>query len=144
VGEVHEGLCVAHQATHKMKWVLRRASLYWPTMMKDCIWYKKGCEACKKFGDIQMVLASMLHHVIKPWTFRGWGLDFVGEIHLSSSKGHRFVLVATDYFTKCTEAVPPRNITHKEVITFVQEHIIHQFGMPQTLMTDQGSSFMSH
>jgi hypothetical protein len=74
VGEVHEELCVAHQATHKMKWVLRRASLYWPTMMKDYIWYKKGCEACKNFGDIQMVPASMLHHVIKPWTFRGWGL----------------------------------------------------------------------
>jgi hypothetical protein len=28
-----------------------------------------------------------------------WGLDFIGEIHPSSSKGHWLVLVTTDYFT---------------------------------------------
>ena len=85
----------------------------------------------------------MLHHIIKPWPFRGWGLDFIGEIH-PSSKGHRFVLVATDYFTKWSEAMPLKNMTHTEVIQFITEHIIHRFGIPQTLTMDQGSSFMSH
>ena len=73
-----------------------------------------------------------------------WGLDFIGQIHPSSSKGHRFVLVATDYFTKWSEAVPLKNMTHTEVIQFITEHIIHRFGIPQTLTTDQGSSFMPH
>jgi transposase InsO family protein len=53
-------------------------------------------------------------------------------------------LVATDYFTKWTEAVPLKNMTHMEVINFVQEHIIYRFEIPQTLTTDQGTSFMSH
>jgi transposase InsO family protein len=35
-------------------------------------------------------------------------------------------------------------MTHREVISFVQEHIIYRFGVPQTLTTDQGPSFMSH
>jgi transposase InsO family protein len=35
-------------------------------------------------------------------------------------------------------------MTHQEVISFVQEHIIYRFGVPQTLTTDQGPSFMSH
>jgi hypothetical protein len=48
-----------------------------------------------------------------------WGLDFIGEIHPSSSKGHRFVLVATDYFTKWTEVVALKNMTHMEVIEFI-------------------------
>jgi hypothetical protein len=52
-------------------------------------------------------------------------------------------LVAIDYFTKWTEVVPLRNMTHREVISFVQEHIIYRFGVPQTLTTDQGPSFMS-
>jgi transposase InsO family protein len=86
----------------------------------------------------------MLHLVIKPWPFRRWGLDFIGEMHSSSSKGHRFVLVATDYFSKWVEAVPLRNMTHREVIEFVLQNIIYQFGVSQTLMTDQGASFMSH
>jgi transposase InsO family protein len=86
----------------------------------------------------------VLHPIIILWPFRGWGLDFIGEVHPSSSKGHRFVLVAMNYFSKWTEVVLLKHMAHKEVITFVQEHIIHQFGIPQTLTTDQGTSFMSH
>jgi transposase InsO family protein len=54
------------------------------------------------------------------------------------------VLVDTDYFTKWIEIVPLKNMTHKEVIHFISEHIIHRFSIPQTLTMDQGSSFMSH
>jgi transposase InsO family protein len=54
------------------------------------------------------------------------------------------VLVASNYFTKWMKVVPLKNITHKEVIHFILEHIIHRFGIPQTLTTDRGSSFMSH
>ena len=53
------------------------------------------------------------------------------------------MLVAMDYFIKWTEAVSLKNMTHREVIEFITEHIIHRFGIPQTLITDQGSSFIS-
>jgi transposase InsO family protein len=53
------------------------------------------------------------------------------------------VLVATDYFTKWTEAVALKNMMHREVIEFITQHIIHRFGIPQTLTTDQGAYFMS-
>jgi hypothetical protein len=54
------------------------------------------------------------------------------------------VLVATDYFTKWMEAVPLKNMMHKELIYFILEHIIHRFTICQTLTMDQGSSFISH
>jgi hypothetical protein len=85
----------------------------------------------------------MLHPIIKPWPFRGWGLDFIGKICPSSLKGHRFVLVVIDYFTKLTGAVPLKNMTHKAVTEFITENIIHKFGIPQTLTTHQGTSFTS-
>jgi hypothetical protein len=113
-------------------------------MLEDCFKYYKGCEAYQKFGVVQAVPASVLHHVIKPWPFRGWGLDFIGEIHPSSTKGHRFFVVATDYFTKWVEALPLRNMTHQDLISFMMNHIIYRFGIPQTLTTDQGAAFMSH
>ena len=109
----------------------------------DCFRYYKGCEECQRFGNVQLVPAALLHPIINPCPFRGWGLDFIGQTNPPSSKGHRFVLVSTDYFTKWTEAVPLKNMTHREVIEFITEHIIHRFGIPQTLTTDQGSSFIS-
>jgi hypothetical protein len=90
-----------------------------------------------------LVPIAELHSIIKPWPFRGWGLDFTEEIHPSSSKGHQFVLVATDYFTKWTKVVALKNMTHIEVIEFITEYIIHKFGTPQTLTMDQRASFMS-
>jgi hypothetical protein len=84
---------------------------------------------------------NVSQYIMKPWSFRGWGLDLVGEVHPLSSKGHRFFLVTTDYFMKWTEAVPLKNMTHKEVIIFVLEYIVHRFGIPQPLMIDQGGDF---
>jgi hypothetical protein len=60
MGEMHAGMCGAHQPTHKMRWALRRAGMYWPTMLQDCFRYYKGCEACQKFGRIQAAPESML------------------------------------------------------------------------------------
>jgi hypothetical protein len=144
MGEVHEDICDTHQSAHKMKWLLHRVGFYWPTMLNYCFRYYKDCESCQKFRDVQFTPVTMLHPIIKPWSFRGWALDFIDQIHHALSKGHRFMLVATNYFTKWTEVVPLKNITHREVIHFILEHIIHRFDIPQTLTMNQGSSFMFH
>jgi hypothetical protein len=34
MGEIHEGVCGAHQSAFKMKWMIRNNSYYWPTMWK--------------------------------------------------------------------------------------------------------------
>lgn len=93
---------------------------------------------------IQMVhgACALMHHVIKTSPFRGWGLDFVVKIHPSSSKRHCFVIVATDYLTRWTEEILLKNMTHREVIEFIMEHITHRFPIPQTLLTDQRTSFV--
>ena len=92
---------------------------------------------------IQMVPASVMNPIIKPWPFRGWAMDMIGQINPPSSKGHQRVLAVTDYFTKWVEAVPMRSVASKDVISFVKEHIIHRFGIPQTITTDGGSVFIS-
>jgi hypothetical protein len=67
----------------------------------------------------------------------------IGMINPPSSKGHKFILVATDYFTKWVEAIPLKKVDSGDAIQFVQEHIIYRFGIPQTITTDQGSIFVS-
>jgi transposase InsO family protein len=72
--------------------------------------------------------------------FQQWGLDFIGEIHPASSGQHRWILTATDYFTKWIEAIPTRNATHKVVIGFLED-ILSRFGCPNKIMTDNVASF---
>jgi hypothetical protein len=81
VQEVHDGICGAHQSTDEMNSLLRRAGFYWPTMMDDYIKYQKGCEACQRFGNIQLAHAGVMNSIVNLWPFRGWGLDFICEIH---------------------------------------------------------------
>ena len=52
-------------------------------------------------------------------------------------------MVATDYFTKWVEAVPMKNVTAKDVVNFVKEHIIYCFSIPQTITTNEGSVFLA-
>jgi IS30 family transposase len=67
----------------------------------------------------------------------------IGQINPPSSKGHKFVLLATDYFTKWVEAIPLKKVTSENMVEFVKEHIIYRFGIPQTITTDQGAQFVS-
>ena len=87
MGEVHEGICDTHQLAPKMRWLLRRPDFYWPTMMFDCFKYYKECEECQRFGDLQLVPAALMHPIIKPWPFRGWGWISLDKLILHLQMG---------------------------------------------------------
>jgi hypothetical protein len=99
-------------------------------MLEDSFKYYKGCQACQRFRNIQMVPTSVMNLIIKPWPFRGWGMDMIGKINSPSSKGHQYILAITDYFTKWVEAIPIKSVTSKDVVNFIKEHVIHTFGIP--------------
>ena len=111
MGEVHEGICGAHQSAYKMKWIIRRTGYFWPTILEECFEYYKGCQDFQRFDNVQKSPASAMNPIIKPWPFRGWGINLIGQIFPPSNKGHKFVLVATDYFTKWVEAIPLKTVT---------------------------------
>ncbi|XP_034197024.1 uncharacterized protein LOC117612450 [Prunus dulcis] len=111
-------------------------------MMKDCIDYSKGCKACQRHGPIQQAPSVPMNPVVKPWPFRGWAMDLIGKIYPASSKQHYFIIVAANYFTKLVEAKPVKSTTSQEIITFIEKQIIQRFGIPESITTDRGSSFI--
>ncbi|OMO49394.1 Integrase, catalytic core [Corchorus capsularis] len=139
VKDVREGLCGAHQAGRKMRWLIRRHSFYWPSLMKDYMEYAQLCQACQKHG--QRVPSEDLHSIVKPWPFRGWAIDLVGKLYPLAKGGVRFIIIATDYFTKWVEARAMKSTKHTDIQKFIEEHIICRFGKPETLTSDQGLNF---
>ncbi|XP_059292496.1 uncharacterized protein LOC132045947 [Lycium ferocissimum] len=79
-----------------------------------------------------------------PWPFVAWGMDVIGPIEPAASNKHRFILVAMDYFTKWVEAASYSTVTKKVVTDFVHKNIICRFGIPESIITDNGANLNSH
>jgi hypothetical protein len=76
------------------------------------------------------------------WPFAQWGLDMVGKLHKSWPRGHVYLLVAVDKFTKWIEAVPVTSADAVSAVNFVKG-IVFRFGVPNSIVTDNGSNFTS-
>ena len=77
-----------------------------------------------------------------PWPFTRWGLDIVGPF-LKVAGNKRYLLVGTDYFTKWVEAELLANIRDAYAKKFIWRNIVTRFGVPRTLISDNGLQFDS-
>ena len=46
----------------------------------------------------------MLNSLSSPWPFATWGINIIGEIRPNASNGHKYIVVAIDYFSRWIEA----------------------------------------
>ena len=139
--EAHSGICGAHQSGPKLHFQIKRMGYYWPTMVKDCMDYVKKCQACQFHANFIHQPPEPLHPTIASWPFDAWGLDVVGPIAPKSSDGHSYILAATDYFSKWAEAVPLKEVKKENVVNFIKVNIIHRYGVPRYIITDNGKPF---
>ncbi len=73
--------------------------------------------------------------------FQKWGLDMIGEIIPNLSKQHKFIMSATDFFTRWVEAIALKTITSDQIISFIEHNIITMLGLPNTLIFYNTSHF---
>ena len=104
--EAHDGTCGAHQPGAKLWDRLRRLGYYWPRMISDAIAYARRCYACQIHGEFMHQAPGNLHPMLPSWPFEMWGMDIIGPINPPTSKGHRFILAITNYFSKWAEVIP--------------------------------------
>eukprot|EP00253_Pinus_taeda_P009949 PITA_09949 len=90
--------------THK----ILRAGYYWPTVFRDSHAYTWKCKVCQAVAGRERKPAVPLRPVMIYHPFQQWGLDVIGDITLKSSQQHKYILTATDYFTRWTEVIPLR------------------------------------
>ena len=71
--------------------------------------------------------------------FEQWGLYIIGEIKPNYSLQHKYILTATNYFTRLVEAIPLGKINEDAVLNFLQDHIMTRFGVPISLVFDNAT-----
>jgi hypothetical protein len=110
-------------------------------MQADAEAYTRKCEQCQLFSPLIHQPAKLLAPITSPWPFAQWGLDIVGPMPKAPA-GKKFLVVATDYFTKWIEAEALVKITQEDMRKFVWKSIITRFGIPRALISDNGSQFI--
>jgi hypothetical protein len=99
---------------------------------------------CQIHDNFKYLPPVPLHPTVTSWSFDAWGIDVIGAIEPPSSRGHHFILAATDYFSKWVEVIPLREVKSDNVINFLERHIIYRFGIPRRITSDNAKAFKSN
>ncbi|KAG7584012.1 Ribonuclease H-like superfamily [Arabidopsis suecica] len=142
IKEIHEGVCGNHSGGRSLAFKVKRYGYFWPTLIADCEEYARKCEQCQKHAPSIHQPTELLSSVSSPYPFMKWSMDIIGPLHVST-RGVKFVLVLTDYFSKWIEAAAYVNITQVQVRKFIWQDIICRHGLPFEIVTDNGPQFIS-
>nr|XP_011468686.1 PREDICTED: protein NYNRIN-like [Fragaria vesca subsp. vesca] len=77
---------------------------------------------------------------MSPWPFAQWGLDLIGKLPTAPGQ-YKYAIVAVDYYTKWVEVEPLSRITIESVNNFLLKNVYCRFGIPETIITDNGTQF---
>jgi hypothetical protein len=143
INEFHEGVCRGHHTWREMAYKILRAGYYWPKLFPDVNAKFIDCNPYQLFIGKHKLPALPLVPIKTKAPFQQWGLDFIGEINPHSSAQHKWILTATDYFTKWVEAIPTRKATDSVVMDFLEENILSRFSFPRKIVTDNAQAFKS-
>lgn len=122
-----------------------REKFFWPRMAIDTRQFCKSCVSCKvsKSSNINNTppMGSQKQNCDHPWQFLT--LDYLGPFPPSGKSQSTCLLVVTDIFTKFVFVQPFKQATACSLVKFLEQSIFLMFGVPQTILTDNGSQFTS-
>jgi hypothetical protein len=115
----------------------------WPGMKQELEEYIRRCETCQKNKITQNKTKLPMTITTTPeLVWEKCALDIVGPLS-QTLDGNKYALTFQDELSKYTLAVPIKQQDAMTVARAFVEEIVLKFGIPQIVLTDQGSNFMS-
>jgi ribonuclease HI len=137
--EIHSGACGHHAAPRTLIGNAFRQGFYWPTVVAEATRIVRSCRGCQFYTRQTHLPAQTLQTIPVTWSFAVWGLDLVGFLQKAPG-GFKHLLVAIDKFSKWIEVRPLTSIGSEQAVAFFT-NIIHRFGVPNSIITDNGTQF---
>uniref|UniRef100_A0A1X7TPJ2 Reverse transcriptase n=1 Tax=Amphimedon queenslandica TaxID=400682 RepID=A0A1X7TPJ2_AMPQE len=129
--ELHEG----HFGITKLK-ARARSCIWWPNIDTAIEEMVKSCSSCQENHNSPP--EAPIHPW--PWPSRPWSrlhIDFAGPL-----KNNTMLLVIVDAFSKWIEVFPVSTVTSSATISKLKM-LFAQFGLPDTIVSDNGPSLVS-
>ncbi|CAG9109133.1 unnamed protein product [Plutella xylostella] len=116
---------------------------YWKGMRSDIESYVKTCKSCQENKALRKLnKAPMEITSTSSEAFQRVALDIVGPLPDSGTAKLKYILTMQDDLTKYSVAYPIRSTTAEETSDCLI-HFISLFGIPKSILTDQGTNFTS-
>jgi transposase InsO family protein len=99
----------------------------------------RSCQGCQFYAKQTHLPAQALQTIPITWPFAVWGLDLVDPLQKAPG-GFNHLLVTIDKFSKWIEVRPLTSIGSEQAVAFFT-NIIHRFGVPNSIITDNSTQF---
>ncbi|CAC5393515.1 unnamed protein product [Mytilus coruscus] len=139
---LHSGIGGGHLGTKKMLRKLKDR-FYWPGWSQDVEIFCEECLTCATRRNPAKHLRAPLVSVKTGAPLEKIAMDILGPLP-TSSRGNKYILVISDYFSKWTKAFALRNHKAKTIAKKLVEEFICRFGAPYAVHSDQGRDFESN
>lgn len=120
-----------------------RKQFYWPNMASQVKCYVSRCDVCKTSKASNQILRQPMGKsftVERP--FQHVYMDFLGP-YPRSKIGNTFIIIALDQLTKFVIIHAIKKATSELAIKFLHDQILCTYGVPETILTDNGKQFTS-
>ncbi|KNZ57881.1 uncharacterized protein VP01_204g6 [Puccinia sorghi] len=138
----HDSPSAGHFGQEKTYRLISR-DFYWPGMTKDVKDYVNRCYDCnrnkssnhRKFGLLQPL-------PIPPLPWHSLSMDFISQLPLSND--YDAILVVVDRFSKMSLFIRTKTTcTSSDLAELFVEHVFSKHGLPDNIVSDRGSLFVS-
>ena len=119
-----------------------RGRFYWPGQRRDVEDWCRACDECAARKSLPRPRRASLQSDLTGVPIQRVAMDILGPLP-ETERGHKYILVIADYFTKWTEAFPMHDMEAQTVANLFVHHFVCRFGAPDYLHTDQGRNFES-
>ena len=138
--EAHSAIFSGHLSERKVYDRLRR-NYWWHGMRADVRQFCRGCLNCASHKGPGRAIRPPLQSIPIQKPFHRVAVDVL-QLPLTT-RGNKYVVVFMDYFTKWVEAYAVPDQQAQTIARLLVENIVCRHGVPQELLSDRGSNFLS-
>ena len=142
IWKYHDHLLASHPGWKETYRAVRNR-FYWKGLKNDVRLYVKSCYicACTKPLNVRPEDSMSTRKPRQPWEVIS--IDLMGP-YPRTSRGKSYILVATDCFSRWTEAYPLGTATTKTITETLEREFFSRFGYPRVCLSDNGPQFVSN
>eukprot|EP00775_Hariotina_reticulata_P000616 gene616-biopygen1270 len=113
---------------------------WWYGLLADVSTLVRHCEQCSRIQASFTAKPEQLQSIPISGLGYRWHVDLAGPFPVSR-RGHAYVMIAVEAFTKHLEAVPIKNKEAATVAYAFLHNVVAEFGAPGQVVTDSGTEF---